>query len=314
MMIVDILFVILPVFLVGGGGYLSVRLKYTSDTTVDGLMSFALKVAVPALLFKAIAELDLNANFDPGLLLSFYVGCTSTFVLAIIASRRLFKRRPGEAVAIAFAALFSNSLLLGLPITQQAYGVEALAPNFAIISIHSPFCYLLGITTMEFARADGRSLPATFRAVISAMFKNSLMIGLFLGFIVNLGNVPVHHTIMDAADMLARAALPTALFALGGILTRYALKASLMEASVVTVLSLIVHPAITWLLATQAFHLPENFVRSAVITAAMAPGVNAYVFATLYSRGEAQSASAVLLATGMSVFSVTIWLIILGGV
>ena len=81
-------------------------------------------------------------------------------------------------MAIGFGALFSNSVLLGLPIMERAYGAASLAPNFAIVSIHAPFCYLLGITAMEFARADGRGLGGTARAVAQAMFRNALMIGL----------------------------------------------------------------------------------------------------------------------------------------
>jgi hypothetical protein len=46
----------------------------------------------------------------------------------------------------------------------------------------------------------------------------------------------------------------------------------------------------------------------------MAPGVNAYVFANLYSRGQAQAASVVLLATAASVLTVSAWLALLGGV
>ena len=50
------------------------------------------------------------------------------------------------------------------------------------------------------------------------------------------------------------------------------------------------------------------------MTAAMAPGVNSYVFASMYSRGQAQAASAVLLATALLVLTASVWLAILGGV
>ena len=66
----------------------------------------------------------------------------------------------------------------------------------------------------------------------------------------------------------------------------------------IAVLSLRLHPAIAYGLSHWVFHLPQGFVRSAVMTAAMAPGVNSYVFASIYGRGQAQAASAVLLATG----------------
>jgi predicted permease len=197
---------------------------------------------------------------------------------------------------------------------EQAYGRAALAPNFAIISIHAPLCYLIGITTMEFARADGRSLAETARAVLRAMFRNALMIGLALGFLANLGHVPIPGPVRDALDMVADSALPAALFGLGGVLTRYAIRASLGEAGMIAALSLILHPAIAWFLAHTVFDLQDDFVRAAVMTAAMAPGVNTYVFASMYSRGQAQAASAVLLGTGLLVFTASAWLALLGGV
>ena len=116
-----------------------------------------------------------------------------------------------------------------------------------------------------------------------------------------------------AVGMMADSALPAALFGLGGILTRYGLRASLGEASMIAGLSLLLHPAIALGLAHYAFALPPAFVRSAVVTAAMAPGVNAYVFASLYRRGQAQAASLVLLGTAASVLTAALWLAILAG-
>jgi len=312
--ILTLVTVVLPVFLVIGAGFAAARTGLFKPGAVDGLMVFAQNFAVPCLLFRGIADLDLGANFDPRLLFAFYAGALICFALAILGERRIFGRRPGEAVAIGFGALFSNSLLLGIPIMARAYGPDSLAPNFAIIAIHAPLCYLIGITVMEFTRADGRGLAGTAAAVARSMFRNALMIGLALGFAVNLSGFDLPEPIRVAVGMMADSALPAALFGLGGVLTRYAIRAQLGEAGLIAVLSLVLHPAIAYGLAHHVFALPADFVRSAVVTAAMAPGVNAYVFASLYSRGQAQAASAVLLATGLSVFTVSAWLVLLGGV
>ena len=40
---------------------------------------------------------------------------------------------------------------------------DALVGNYAIIALHAPFCYLLGITTMELVKGGGQSLGATMR-------------------------------------------------------------------------------------------------------------------------------------------------------
>jgi malonate transporter and related proteins len=311
--ILDLVYVVMPVFLVIGAGYAAVRSRLFSSAAVDGLMVYTQGFAIPCLLFRAIVDLDLRAAFDPGLLVAFYTGAVVCFALGVLGARRIFQRRPGEAVAIGFGALFSNSVLLGLPIMERAYGAAALAPNYAIIALHAPFCYLLGITVMEAVRADGRGFVETARAVVRAMFRNALMIGIALGFVFNAGDLPVPATVRAAVDMVAASALPAALFGLGGILTRYSLRASLGEAGMIAGLSLLLHPAITYGLAAGAFALPADFVRSATVTAAMAPGVNAYVFASLYQRGQAQAASVVLLATAVSVLTVSAWLAVLGG-
>lgn len=313
-MITTLVIVVLPVFLVILAGYAATRTGLFPEAGVNGLMTFTQSFAVPCLLFRGIVDLDFAAVFDLRLMVSFYSGAILCFVLGILGARLIFKRRPGESVAIGFGALFSNSLLLGIPIMERAYGPDALSANFAILSIHAPLCYLLGITVMEFTRADGRGLKGTGKAVVRAIFRNALMIGLALGFLVNVSGFTFAEPLRVAVDMMADSALPAALFGLGGVLTRYALRAQLAEAGYIACLSLLVHPAITYTLAQHVFDLPPAFVRSAVVTASMAPGVNAYVFANLYGRGQAQAASVVLIATAASVLTVSVWLSVLGGV
>lgn len=305
---------VLPVFLVIGAGYLAVRGRMFQDEHVDGLMLFTQRFAIPCLLFASIARLDLGTVFDPRLLISFYSGAAICFFSGTLIARVWFRRRPGEAVAVGFGALFSNTVLLGLPIMERAYGTDALAANFAIIAIHAPFCYVLGITAIEIARADGRGPAETTRAVLRALFRNALMIGLACGFIVNLSGVSLPEWFWAAADLMVRAALPAALFALGGVLTRYTIRSELGEVAMISALSLLLHPAIAYGMTVFVFDLPVAFIRAAVVTAAMAPGVNVYVFANMYHRAEGTAASAVLIGTAISVLSVSGWLWILGGV
>ncbi|PZQ48018.1 MAG: AEC family transporter [Rhodovulum sulfidophilum] len=303
-----ILNVVLPVFLVMGAGFAAARTRLFPPPAVDGLMLFTQSFGVPCVLFSAIATLDLGAVFNPKLLLSYYSGALASFLLALLVIRKVFGRRPGESVAIAFGALFSNSVLLGLPILSRAYGDGPLGPNFAIISIHAPFCYFVGITAMELVRADAQGIGGTAVAIGRAMFRNALMIGLALGFIVNLGHIPYPEVIRSAVEMIAQAALPVALFGLGGILSRYQLRASFGEAGTVSFASLLIHPLVALVLAHFVFGLPPDFVRACVVTASMAPGVNAYLFANLYQRGQAEAASSVLLSTILSIFTSAGWI------
>ena len=310
-MITDQVQVVLPVFLVIAAGYVATRSGYFKATYVDGLMMFTQGLAIPLLLFRATMTLDLDAALNPGMLAAFYIGAFASFGLGIAGARYFFNRRPGEAVVIGFGAFYSNTVLLGLAITARAYGPDALAPNFAIIAFHAPICYGFGITVMEFARADGQSLAATSRLVAKALFKNALMLGIMAGFAANFMQIKLPEPVEGALDMMIQAALPAAIFGLGGVLVRYKIRNKLPQVALIAVLSLIVHPAISYLLATQVFDLSDAMLRSVVVMSAMAPGVNAYLFSVTYGRATGVMSSAVLLCTILSIFTATFWLALL---
>lgn len=302
--------VILPVFIVLGFGYVAVWAKYFSDDGIDLLMKFTQGFAIPCLLFRAISELDLGQSFDLALLFPFYAGALGGFFAGLFGARFIFGRTWEDSVAIGFCGLFSNSVLLGLPITERAYGPEALDANYAIIAVHAPFCYLVGITAMEIVRNRGGSLAAFPGKVVKAAFRNALIVGIALGFAVNITGIPMPGVLTDAVDLMARAALPAALFGLGGVLYRYRPEGDMRVILFTVSISLVLHPAITWSLA-QMTHLGTAPLRSAVLTSAMAPGVNAYIFANMYGTARRVAASTVLIATAASILTAWGWLSVL---
>jgi predicted permease len=303
--------VILPVFLVIGFGYIAVWKFAFPISGVDGMMKFTQSFAIPCLLFQAISKIDLQNSFHPGLLVSFYAGAAICFFVGMVGSRLILKRDWEDCVAIGFCCLFSNSVLLGLPITERAYGAAALTGNFAIVALHSPFCYGLGITVMEITRNRGQSPVIMARAIGRAMFRNALVIAIACGFALNLSGFSLPTVADDALSLVVRAALPVALFSLGGVLIQYKPEGDKLAILMVCMIGLILHPALVWTFGTS-LSVPRDFFQSGVLTAAMAPGVNAYIFANMYGRARRVAASSVLIATGSSVITVWLWLTVLG--
>lgn len=302
--------VILPVFLVIGAGYIAVKQGLFSDEGADALMRFTQTFAIPCLLFRGIAELELGIYFEPRLLATYYVPAIIGFTLGMAGARVLFGRPWEDSVAIGFCCLFSNAVLLGLPITERAYGTDALQPNYALIAVNAPICYGLGITIMEIVRNKGGGAVATARAVWRAVTHNALIIGIALGFFVNLTGLPLPGVLTDAVDLMIRAALPAAIFGLGGVLARYRIEGDVGPVVMICAVMLLVQPALTWGVGSSLSLSTEAF-RSSVLTAAMAPGVNAYVFANMYGVAKRVAASAVLVSTAASVLTLWVWLALL---
>ena len=308
MTLFDILAVVAPVFLVIAAGQGALRTKILNDESVEGLMRFTNYFGFPILLFGAIARLDLGAEFDPSLLATFYIGSTASFFLAMFGARFIFRREWPDSVVIGFGGLFTNGFVLGIPISERALGIDALGPNFAIISVHSPYCYLIGVTAMEIARAGGQSVMRTVQSVFLSMTRNPLVMGLAAGFALNFSGLTLPEPVWEAVDLIGMAALPAALVGFGGILTRYNFGRSAGAATMVSLLSLGLHPFLVTQLGAHVFHLPDGQYNSALLTAAMAPGLNMYIFASLYQRAIGAAASTLIMGTSLSVLTVSAWM------
>ena len=302
--------VIIPVFLIIGFGYCTVWVTLFSTETIDGLMKFTQNFAIPVLLFDAISKVDLVNVFDFNLFLSFYAGASAGFLIGFLGSHYIFHRSLEDSVVIGFCCLFSNTVMLGLPITERAYGEEALEHNYAIVSVHAPFCYFLGITVMELVRSTEKSISKKTLVIFKAMFSNALVVGIMLGFLVNILGIDLAKTIQASIDMITAVALPAALFGMGGVLYQYRPEGDIGPITMVCLVSLLFHPVIVWITGLTS-GLTDMQMRSAVITAAMAPGINTYVFANIYGRAKRVASTGVLLSTAFSIGTVWVWLSLL---
>jgi predicted permease len=304
--------VVIPVFALMGVGYLAVRTRLYPADGVRGLVAFVNNFATPCLLFQAMLTSDFASTFNPQIIVPFYVGSlTSLFVGAFVA-RRFFGNRPGEAVSSGFSAMFTNTVLIGIPIMQRAYGQAALPTAFSIIALHAPMLITLGMLVMELVRRDGAPLMRALGTALLRVVQNPLLIGVALGLLGNHFGVVLPEPGTAFFQMMSAAVLPTALFGLGGALNEYRLSENWAQAAAMSVFKLIIHPLIAYVLMIQILHVPMEYARYGILLAAMPTGINAYVFATYYDRAVNVATNVILITTVGAIITVTGWLYILG--
>ena len=310
--VATLLTIVVPVFLIVGAGYLSVKTGFIPETLIDGVVRYAVSFAVPCLLFLSMTRIDLATAVSAQVLLAYFLAGNACFFGAMALSRLIWKRRPGESVAVGFSTFFPNVVMLGIPIAERAFGPEIIGAVFGIVAVHSIHNYFVGFIAMEMVRRDRAGLATALSRAFVTTFKNPLMIGLVTGMAVNLAGLALPEIPLSALEMIARSAIPAALFSLGGVLTRYHIRREASEALMVSAFSLIVHPGLAWLLADPILRLDPHQVRAVVLLAAMPAGLNGYIFATLYDRAVGTNASAALLGTALSVLTISVWLALLG--
>jgi len=306
--VLEILLIIAPVFIIILTGYLASISSYIKSETSDLINSLSIKVTLPLLLFRAMYNLDFSTALHMPMIIGFFTSAICSFFLCMILARVFWKRRPGEAVAVGFCAFFTNAVLLGLPITERAFGAEALALVYGIIAFHTPIVYSIGMISMEVARRDGASFQVTLKKTLKSIFSNPLMIGLLLGIFSNQIGLYIPQTVMISINMVADGALPIAIFGIGVALTRYKIKSEMKESLMVASIALVFYPALVFFLTYFLLELPKIYVQAAVTIAAMPAGLNVYIFASLYNRAMGLAASVILTTTLLSVVSITLWL------
>lgn len=307
----SVLVIVSPVFALVATGYLAVRFGVFPRTGVGGLIAFVNTFAVPCLLFRAMLDIDFGAVFNPLMISGYYISAVVVLAFSIGLAHFAFRNRPGEAVASGFAAVFSNTVLLGLPIVQRAYGEDVLPIMYSIIGFHAPILMTISLVAMEIMRRDGVSPGKVAVTAIRRVVTNPLLIGIALGLVGNLVGLQLIEPADAFTSMMAQAVLPAALFGLGGALNEYRIRDNWLLSATMSAIKLLGLPALVYVLVVWVFRVDPAIARIAVITAAMPSGINAYVFATSYSRSVDVAASTILITTALSVVTVSFWLYVL---
>ncbi|HWA19364.1 MAG TPA: AEC family transporter [Devosia sp.] len=300
--------VVIPVFALMGFGYLAVRLRLYPADGVRGLVAFVNNFATPCLLFEAMLTSDFGSTFNPQIIVPFYIGSLTSLFGGAFVARRFFANRPGESISSGFAAMFTNTVLIGIPIMQRAYGEAALPTTFTIIALHAPVLITLGMLIMELVRRDGQPLVSAMGTALLRVVQNPLLIGVGLGLLGNRLGLVLPEPGIAFLDMMSAAVLPAALFGLGGALNEYKLSENWQQAAAMSVFKLIVHPTIAYVLTIHVLHVPMEYARYGILLAAMPTGINAYVFATYYDRAVNVATNVVLITTVGAMITVTGWL------
>lgn len=304
--------VIAPVFALIAAGYLAVRWRLYPRQGVAGLVAFVNNFATPCLLFQAMVNTSLDTAFNPQLILPFFVGAIVSLVVGAMIAGRFFKARPGEGIASGFAAMFTNTVLVGIPVLTRAYGDEAMPVVFSIIAFHAPALITLGMLVMELVRRDGQPLHQALGVAAVRIVRNPLLWGVVLGVLVNRFEIPLGEPVWAFIGMMAAAVVPAALFGLGGALNEYRFAENWQQALVMSLLKLVSQPLIAWVIMVPILKVDPEIARYGVLLAAMPSGINAYVFATYYNRAVNVAANTVLISTVLSSGTILLWLWFLG--
>lgn len=309
----DVVLIVAPVFGLIMLGFLLSRFSVISESAGKGLAEFVFIVAVPALLFRMMVTAEMPAGASPFALWgSFYFAAGILWIAAAVATRFILRRPARDGAAISMGSSFGNIVMLGIPLAIDRFGPEAATPIAILISISSPLFWSAATFHIELVtEREEVSWARQANELLLSLVKNPLIISLAAGLAWRATSLGLHPIPDKMISLLAQAAIPASLVALGLGLTAFRIQGQLPTIAVVCTLSLAVFPALVWTLAFYVFTLPPVWAGVAVLFAACPPGANAFLFASRYEAAQGSISAAVAVGTVLSIISVTIILVLL---
>jgi predicted permease len=303
---------ILPIFGLILFGYAATFTPVFDQAAGRALAAFVFWFAIPVMLFRNMAGQALPAVVPWGYLLSYCLSALLVFGLGMTASRLLFGARLEEQAIMGFGGAYGNVVLMGTPLVLAAFGPQATLPFFLILSFHSVLMFTVVTVVVELGRGAGSELRRLPRRVGQGLMRNPILVALLSGLAFHALGLALPQAVDRWARLIGEAAGPCALFSMGASLRAYRIGGAMSRAAVMMALKLLLLPLLVWLLATRVFTVDPAWLGVAVITAAMPCGVNSYLFAERYNVGQAESAAAILVSTGLSVLTLSLIFTALG--
>lgn len=298
-----------PLFILVFVGYGLMRFFKWPKSMSDNMTRFVFSVALPAMLFRLMSDFSKLPPVDARLLLAFFGGCLIVFIMGRLVAWKLFGLDGVAQSVFALGGVFSNNVMLGLPLAKVALG-EASVPSVALVLVFNALIlWTLVTVSVEWARHGSFSVRG-FAQTTRAVLTNPIVAAILSGALFGITGLPIPALIDAPLAMLGQPAPSLALIALGMGLAEYGVREGWRISLAISAMKLLVQPLVVWLLAYW-LGLPVMETQVVVLLASIAVGANVYLMSRQFQSLEGPVASSLLLSTGLAAITTPLVLTLL---
>jgi predicted permease len=303
---------LLPVALLILMGFVAGKAKLVQGESVRDLSNLVFLVLTQAMLFRTMSSVHIEQlDFKPVAQYFLVAGVLFLAMLWLYGGN-------SRASVLALASIFSNTLMIGVPLIGLAYGQEGQVLLFTLISLHALVLLSLATLVLELQMAHEQSALSgvqrpIWRTVASAM-RNSLIhpipLPILLGLLYAQTGWGLHPVVDLPLALLGSAFSPVALVLVGITLAFTAMGQKMSLVIRLSLVKTVVHPL---LMGSVGYFLGLRGLHLAVMTvaAALPIGANVFLFSQRYRKEEDTVTAGVAVSTAMALVSVTVVMAVL---
>lgn len=298
--------VIAPLFAVALLGLLAGIFKLVPKEGVRSLNAYVYLFATPALLFLGLSNVDFVTAFKLNWVLAYYIPTLGIHVLAILIFRRLFNFSFIRSGVLAQGATFSNSVVIGIPITYAAWGEVALPQAFTIIGLHMVFHHSLIMLFAAFEMKTQKPLSVGFLSrLLFDYVRHPIVLAVTAGILASFTGFKVTGSLHEILSLLARSQAPVGLFTLGLALSCLRISGDFKQSCIIICANSFLLPLGVFVFCTQIFDF-DRLTTAVLVMIATAPiGMTANLYAIHYNTAQRAVATGIVISTFISIFSLS---------
>lgn len=305
----NILGIISPLFLAIAVGFLFVHYGLFAKSDIRVLGRFVIQIALPALLFKALAERPFVEILNFDYLLAYGLGSFISLVICAYFAKYIKNIDRQSIGMMVVGSSLSNSGFIGFPLVIQYLGDGATVALALSMLVENLLVFPIAIVVAESANNKHTNKFQLLGSLFLSLLKNPLILAIIFGFLFSLLSINLPHIAVKLIDMFAMASGAVALFVIGGTLVGLKIGGDLPRIIWVSFAKLFIHP-LAVIIMFIIFVPADPMLKTAGIIIAALPMFSIFPIIGQKYQQESWCASALLLATVSSFFTLSfvLWL------
>jgi predicted permease len=330
-----VLSALLPVVLLIAIGFFAGKRNWISAGSVKDLSNLVFLILIPALLFRTMGAVHLEKlDLKPVGVYFLTVGIIFTGVL-------LWQGLSRRSTVVALASIFSNTIMIGVPLVSLAYGEAALVYLFTLISLHALVLLTLATVVLEFAvvhekaqrertqhakteagqlanhKDNDRDTATSIAKNVALAMRNAVIhpvpLPILAGLLFAQTGLAIPAVIDRPLQLLGSAFGPLALVLVGVTLAHTKVGAHIKGAFAISLVKNALHPALMAAMG-WAFGLSGMPLTVMIVAASLPVGANVFLFSQRYHVAQELITASVAITTAIGLVSVSLVMAWLGAI
>ena len=289
---------LLPVVLLILIDFVAGKARLVRGESVRDLSNLVFLVLTQALLFRTMSGVHIEQlDFQP--VVQYFLVAGILFVAMLWAYGG-----DSRASVLALASIFSNTLMIGVPLIGLAYGQQGQVLLFTLISLHALVLLSAATLVLELQVAhEQAALSGAHRPIwrtVALAIRNAIVhpvpLPILVGLVYAQTGWGLHPIVDRPLALLGSAFGPIALVLVGITLSQTAIGKQWVSALKLSLVKTVLHPmlmlAVGWFLGLRGLHLAVM-----TVAAALPIGANVFLFSQRYRKEEDAVTAGVAVST-----------------